>query len=66
MENKLFLFCYLDNPSLFWLSLLEKAYAKLYNGYNNIKDLSVQEILYDLSSGFLDKFNFEHVKQKEQ
>ncbi|CAG0918880.1 unnamed protein product, partial [Notodromas monacha] len=44
------------DPSEFWASLLEKAYAKLYGGYENLESSSTMKALQDLTGGVVQSF----------
>lgn len=46
--SKKFLFSHNGSNELFWVALLEKAYAKLHQNYSHLKLLSFEEILVDL------------------
>uniref|UniRef100_T1JFC5 Calpain catalytic domain-containing protein n=1 Tax=Strigamia maritima TaxID=126957 RepID=T1JFC5_STRMM len=40
----------------FWVSLLEKAYAKLYGSYERLSDSSMTEVFQDLTGGIVQSF----------
>jgi hypothetical protein len=50
------------NKTSFWLSLLEKAYAKIYKSYDVLNGVSIKNILVDLTGGVAKKFNINKEK----
>lgn len=49
------MFSFLNFQNIFWLPLLEKAYAKLYKGYTNLSMLKVEDIIMDMSGSYLER-----------
>ncbi|KAG5888432.1 hypothetical protein JTB14_020207 [Gonioctena quinquepunctata] len=48
------IFAISEDHNEFWTALLEKAYAKLYGSYANLKDGTCSESLQDLTGGFIE------------
>ncbi|RMZ97040.1 calpain-A-like isoform X3 [Brachionus plicatilis] len=54
------------NTNEFWLPLCEKAYAKLCGCYEFLNDVTVREILVDLTGGFVEKFDIKNLKNEKR
>ena len=57
-QNKSPLYSFNSNSQLFFIALLEKAYAKLNGGYDKIANISVEDIVVDFTNGIFTKINF--------
>ncbi|OPL33777.1 hypothetical protein AM593_07842, partial [Mytilus galloprovincialis] len=58
-DDKL-LFCQSRTREVFWCSLLEKAYAKLFGDYESLTDGDAIDALVDFTGGFGEKINLLH------
>lgn len=63
-ETKTLLFSHCYEQNEFWVSLVEKAYAKLNGCYEYIQGISICETLVDLTGGVADKINLETPESK--
>ena len=52
------LYAHCQDPSEFWVPLLEKAYAKLHGSYQKLHGGAMNIGLVDLTGGIAEKFNF--------
>jgi hypothetical protein len=57
-QKKQPLYTYNANNRIFFISLLEKAYAKLNGGYDKIGSIPVEDIIVDLTNGIFTKIDF--------
>lgn len=63
-ESKKFLFTHSGGSDIFWIALLEKAYAKLHSTYYNIKNLGFEDIMIDLCNCSVTSINMEDESKK--
>ena len=56
------LFCHSMEMKEVWVELLQKAYAKLHGSYEKIKELSISQILTELTGGSVEIIDFEERK----
>lgn len=59
-KNEELLFCQSRTREVFWCSLLEKAYAKLFGDYESLTDGDAIDALVDFTGGFGEKINLLH------
>ncbi|XP_052084483.1 calpain-5-like isoform X2 [Mytilus californianus] len=59
-KNNKLLFCHSRTREVFWCSLLEKAYAKLFGDYESLTDGDAIDALVDFTGGFGEKINLLH------
>ena len=59
IESKKFVYSHNGSFEIFWVALLEKAYAKLHGNYSVIKQMGFKDILVDLSNCYISSINLE-------
>ena len=57
-QKKRPLYTYNSDNRIFFISLLEKAYAKLNGGYDKISGIPVEDIIVDFTNGIFTKIDF--------
>lgn len=61
--DELVVSCAVSNKTTFWLSLLCKAYSKIYNSYDVLSNASIKNVLVDLTGGTSKKIEIPQAPQ---